>query len=60
MAVRQFERYPLAMKFCTKPLALLLLAATFFAFAGTGCNTANGVGKDVEKLGDKIQEKSGK
>jgi predicted small secreted protein len=53
-------RYAPAMKSNTKPLALLLLAATLFALISTGCNTANGVGKDVEKLGDKIQEKSGK
>lgn len=25
----------------------------------TGCQTSKGFGKDVEKLGDKIQEKSG-
>ena len=43
-----------------KSLLLLLLGATLFAFIGTGCNTANGLGKDVEKLGDKIQDKSGK
>jgi predicted small secreted protein len=43
-----------------KSLLFLLLGAALFAFVGTGCNTANGVGKDVEKLGDKIQDKSGK
>ena len=48
------------MKSNTKPLVLLVLAAVLFAFVGAGCNTANGVGKDVEKLGDKIQDKSGK
>ena len=43
-----------------KRLALLLVGAALLALVGAGCNTANGVGKDVEKLGDKIQEKSGK
>ena len=43
-----------------KRLSLLLVGAVLLALVGTGCNTANGVGKDVEKLGDKIQEKSGK
>ena len=43
-----------------KRSALLLLAAAALAVNVAGCNTANGVGKDVEKLGDKIQEKSGK
>ncbi|HEX2861673.1 MAG TPA: entericidin A/B family lipoprotein [Lacunisphaera sp.] len=38
-------------------LALLLLAALSLAFA-TGCQTSKGFGKDVEKLGDKIQEKA--
>jgi len=41
----------------SKRLALLLLAAVAIAFA-TGCQTSKGFGKDVEKLGDKIQEKS--
>ena len=41
-----------------KSLLLLVLGAAFFAVASTGCNTTKGLGKDVEKLGDKIQEKS--
>ena len=36
----------------------LLLAATLAALAASGCQTSKGFGKDVEKLGDKIQEKS--
>jgi len=43
-----------------KSFTLLLLCSAFLALAATSCNTANGVGKDVEKLGDKIQDKSGK
>ena len=41
-----------------KRLALLLLAAASIAFATSACQTSKGFGKDVEKLGDKIQEKS--
>lgn len=40
-----------------KRLALLILAAVAVAFA-TGCQTSKGFGKDVEKLGDKIQDKA--
>lgn len=36
-----------------KLLALILLAA---AIALTGCNTWHGFGKDVEKVGEKIQK----
>jgi predicted small secreted protein len=46
------------MKFTSKSFVLLLLGAAAVAFAGTSCNTTHGLGKDVEKLGDKIQEKS--
>jgi entericidin A len=41
-----------------KSVALLLLGAALIAFASTGCNTTKGLGKDVEKLGDKIQDKA--
>jgi len=34
------------------PLLLSALCAAFF----TGCNTTRGVGKDIEKAGDKIQD----
>jgi len=34
-------------------------AATVMIIAGTGCkHTAHGVGEDVEKMGEKIQEKT--
>lgn len=45
------------MKFSLKPIVLLLLTATALLFA-SGCQTSKGFGKDVEKLGDKIQEKA--
>jgi predicted small secreted protein len=39
-------------------LICLILTASFLALATAGCQTSKGFGKDVEKLGDKIQEKS--
>ena len=40
-------------------LLLALLAVAALALSVVGCqNTAHGVGKDVEKVGDKIQEKT--
>jgi len=50
--------YSAAMNSSLKQTALLLLAAAFLALATAGCQTSKGFGKDVEKLGDKIQEKS--
>lgn len=37
---------------------MLLLTAAFLTLTTVGCQTSKGFGKDVEKLGDKIQEKS--
>ncbi len=39
-------------------LLAFLLTASLVALATAGCQTSKGFGKDVEKLGDKIQEKS--
>jgi predicted small secreted protein len=41
-------------------LTVLCLILTFalVGLATSGCQTSKGFGKDVEKLGDKIQEKS--
>ena len=41
-----------------KHIVALLCIATLLAIVGTGCNTAHGFGKDMEKAGDKIQEKT--
>ena len=38
-----------------KLLPLLLISALWAAFS-TGCNTTKGVGKDIEKAGNKIQD----
>ena len=40
-----------------KRLIALVIAASFAVLA-TGCNTMQGVGKDVEKGGEKIQKES--
>lgn len=37
---------------------LLLLAVVASAFALGGCNTVAGFGKDVSKVGDKIERKA--
>jgi entericidin A len=40
-----------------KIVSLFLLSV--FAYLLTGCNTMHGFGKDMEHLGDKIQNKAG-
>jgi len=35
---------------------ILLMLMTISAFALTACNTVEGVGKDVKKVGDKIEK----
>jgi entericidin A len=39
-----------------KAIALFLLVISSCLL--TGCNTMHGLGKDVERLGEKVQEKS--
>jgi len=39
-----------------KRLVLLLSLTALLAVLGTGCNTAKGFGKDVERAGEKIQD----
>jgi predicted small secreted protein len=40
-------------------LLIWLLASALLVLSGSGCkNTAHGVGQDVEKVGEKIQEKT--
>ncbi len=50
--------YDQGMNSTSRRLALVLLTAAFFALITTGCQTSKGFGKDVEKLGDNIQEKA--
>ena len=40
----------------TKRIVVLLFVTTLLAIGAMGCHTAHGFGKDVEKVGDKIQE----
>ena len=58
MAKSGADKYTPTMNSKPKPFTLLLLAAIWLGLATTGCQTAHGFGKDVQKLGDKIQEKS--
>ena len=51
-------RYAAGMNSPFRHVLLALLAIVCFALATAGCQTAHGFGKDVEKLGDKIQDKS--
>ena len=37
---------------------IICLLASLVVLAVSGCNTAEGFGKDVEKAGDKIQDKA--
>ena len=39
----------------TSRLALFLLITTVLSMFATGCNTAHGFGKDMEKAGEGIQ-----
>jgi predicted small secreted protein len=39
-----------------KRIALLLLSVALLSLVATGCQTTKGFGKDVEKLGDNIQD----
>ena len=58
IVIRADFPYPAVMNSSSTRLAFVLFGTLLFALVGTGCNTANGLGKDVEKLGDKMQEKS--
>jgi predicted small secreted protein len=42
----------------TNKVQIMILASftALFAVAGSGCNTMNGAGKDIEKAGNKIQD----
>ncbi|MEO5962030.1 MAG: entericidin A/B family lipoprotein [Thermomonas sp.] len=41
-----------------KRLLALLLLASFSTFALTACNTMAGAGKDVQKVGEKVEQKA--
>jgi predicted small secreted protein len=47
------------MKLNFKSWVVLCAAFAFLTLTGTGCkNTAHGAGKDIEDIGEKIQEKT--
>lgn len=54
------DRYAPEMNSSFQRLSLLCLILTIalVGLATSGCQTSKGFGKDVEKLGDKIQEKA--
>jgi predicted small secreted protein len=59
MAPDRRKHYPGAMNSPSRLRFLsILLIASLVALAGVGCQTSKGFGKDVEKLGDKIQDKA--
>jgi predicted small secreted protein len=39
-----------------KRIVVLLFVTAFLVMVGTGCNTAHGFGKDLEKAGEGIQD----
>ena len=43
-----------------KRAMMLLLTAMFSMAVLSGCNTVKGFGKDVQKVGEKVEESSGK
>jgi predicted small secreted protein len=47
-----------SMKSTHRRALFVLLVAALFTLATAGCQTSKGFGQDVEKLGDKIQEKA--
>ena len=55
----QPNRNTTAMKLNLRSLVVLFCAFALLALTGTGCkNTAHGAGKDIEDIGEKIQEKT--
>jgi predicted small secreted protein len=58
MVSMPWRRYTSAMISSAKQLALFLFSAALLVFATTSCQTSKGFGKDVEKMGEKIQDKA--
>ena len=46
------------MKKSYKQIIILIVASTLWTIFGAGCGTVNGVGKDVDRVGDGIQRVS--
>jgi predicted small secreted protein len=58
MAAGAIGAYAAAMKTSFRNLTVVLLVAAFVALVTTGCQTSKGFGKDMENLGEKIQDKA--
>ncbi len=50
--------YATGMNPSLRHLVPLLLATAVLVLVATGCQTSKGFGKDMENLGDKIQDKA--
>jgi predicted small secreted protein len=46
------------MNYLNRSRLVLIVLAALLGVAATGCQTSKGFGKDVEHLGEKIQDKS--
>jgi predicted small secreted protein len=44
------------MKLLTTRIIVFLFVTALLAVAGTGCHTAQGFGKDIERTGESIQD----
>lgn len=58
MVAGKLRGYAGGMNSIQRRIILALLSAALLALVTTGCQTSKGFGQDVEKLGDKIQEKA--
>ena len=58
MVAGKLRGYAGGMNSIHRRILLALLSAALLALVTAGCQTSKGFGQDVEKLGDKIQEKA--
>ena len=57
--MRRPKLFPLCSKeICMKRLTALMLLALFTMGTLTACNTMAGAGKDVQKVGEKVEDKA--
>ena len=52
------ETNPITMNSLKKPTLVALAFAVFAALVASGCNTMKGLGKDTERVVEKIQDKA--
>jgi predicted small secreted protein len=58
MSAQRRSGYAGVMNSLYRRILLVVLTVALVALSTAGCQTSKGFGKDVEKLGDKIQEKA--